>query len=337
MPQRQVTLAQYIVGQADKTEGTHHELSQVLCQVATATKIISQQLTIAGLTGSLGATNQTNIQGEIVQKLDDISNTVFLESFAHGKLVTDMVSEEMDEPAEISGNSETGKYVVFVDPLDGSSNIDVNVTIGSIFSVHLRPNVPKPGLKDALRLRGNRQIAAGYSLYGPSTTLVYTIGDGVHCFTLDRGIGEFFLSQGNIRIPAVGKTYSINEGRRNNWFPETVSYIAYLQENDSVTHRPYSGRYVGSLVADFHRTLLKGGIFLYPADPKNKNGKLRLMYEAAPMAMVIEQAGGRASNGILPIRDLVPNHLHERTPLLIGSPEDVRKAESYYTKVPSQK
>ena len=330
MADERITLTHHILKQQQQHSGATGEFSILLSQIGLAAKKISQRLGVAGLTGALGAKDEINVQGEIVQKLDEISNDAFLESFAYGEMVSEMVSEEMEEPAAIVGNANTGKYVVFVDPLDGSSNIDVDVTIGSIFSIHRRPAGCGEDFKKALHLQGKDQVAAGYALYGPSTMLMYTAGNGVHGFTLDPGIGDFFLSHENIRIPSRGKTYSINEGRRNDWFPETRQYVEYVQEKDKETDRPYSGRYVGSLVADFHRTLLKGGIFLYPADPKNANGKLRLMYEAAPMAMVIEQAGGRASDGKQPIRDIVPEALHQRTPLLIGSTEDVEKAESFY-------
>lgn len=330
MSDERITLTRHILMQQQQHPGATGEFSILLSQIALAAKRISRRLRVAGLTDALGAKDEINVQGEIVQKLDEISNDAFLESFAYGELVSDMVSEEMDQPAQILGNADKGKYVVFVDPLDGSSNIDVDVTIGSIFSIHRRPAGSGESLKKALHLKGRGQVAAGYALYGPNTMLVYTAGAGVHGFTLDPGIGDFFLSHENIRIPRRGSTYSINEGRRNAWFPATRRYVEYLQEKDKESGRPYSGRYVGSFVADFHRTLLKGGIFLYPADPKNTNGKLRLMYEAAPMALVIEQAGGRASNGRQPILDLVPETLHQRTPLLIGSAEDVETAESFY-------
>ena len=330
MSDERITLTRHILMQQQQYPGATGEFSILLSQIALAAKRISRRLRVAGLTDALGAKDEINVQGEIVQKLDEISNDAFLESFAYGELVSDMVSEEMDQPAQILGNADKGKYVVFVDPLDGSSNIDVDVTIGSIFSIHRRPAGSGESLKKALHLKGRGQVAAGYALYGPNTMLVYTAGAGVHGFTLDPGIGDFFLSHENIRIPRRGSTYSINEGRRNAWFPATRRYVEYLQEKDKESGRPYSGRYVGSFVADFHRTLLKGGIFLYPADPKNTNGKLRLMYEAAPMALVIEQAGGRASNGRQPILDLVPETLHQRTPLLIGSAEDMETAESFY-------
>jgi len=325
-----ITLTRYLLMQQQAHPGATGEFSALLSQIVFAGKAIARELSKAGLSGVLGATGEINIQGEVTQKLDTLSNDAFLEAFEYGELVSELVSEEMARPAMVQGNADKGKYVIFVDPLDGSSNLDVNVTVGSIFSVHRRPPGRGEDLIRALHLPGRQQVGAGYVLYGPSTILVYTTGNGVHGFTLDPGLGEFILSHENIRIPARGSTYSINEGRRQEWFPSTRGYIDYLQQSDKASGRPYSGRYVGSLVADFHRTLLKGGIFLYPADPKNTNGKLRLMYEASPLGMVAEQAGGRASNGMQQILDVVPTSLHQRVPLLIGSTEDVKLAESFY-------
>lgn len=326
-----VTLTRHLLMQQQAYPGATGEFSVLLSQIALAAKKIAYALRRAGLADVLGSTGEINVQGEVTQKLDQISNDAFLEAFTYGQLVSELVSEEMEQPARIKGNTEKGKYVILVDPLDGSSNIDVNVTVGSIFSVHRRPTGGSGvDLVQALHLPGRQQVAAGYALYGPSTLLVYTTGNGVHGFTLDRGVGEFLCTHEHIRIPSRGSTYSINEGRRLEWLPSTRGYIDYLQQKDKESGRPYSGRYVGSLVADFHRTLLKGGIFLYPADPKNTNGKLRLLYEAAPLAMVIEAAGGRASNGTQPILDIVPTSLHQRVPLLIGSTEDVTLAESFY-------
>lgn len=330
MDTKGVTLTRHLLMQQKAHPGATGEFSVLLSQIALAAKRIAYALRRAGLADVLGATAEVNIQGEVVQKLDQISNDAFLEAFQYGQLVAAMVSEEMEQPATIQGNTEKGKYVIFVDPLDGSSNIDVNVTVGSIFSVHRRQTASGGDMSQALHLPGRQQVAAGYALYGPSTMLVYTTGNGVHGFTLDRAIGEFLCTHEYIRIPTRGSTYSINEGRRLEWPAPTRAYIDHLQQSDKASGRPYSARYVGSLVADFHRTLLKGGIFLYPADPKNKQGKLRLMYEAAPLAMVIEQAGGRASDGTRPILDIVPTSVHQRVPLLIGSAEDVTLAESFY-------
>lgn len=325
-----ITLTRHLLMQQQASPGATGEFSLLMSQVAVAVKTIAHDLTRAGIVDVLGATGDINVQGEMTQKLDRISNDAFLEAFEYGQLVSELVSEELEQPEPIVGNAERGKYVIFVDPLDGSSNIDVNVTIGSIFSIYRRPPRTNSNLVDALRFPGSQQVAAGYALYGPSTLLIYTTGNGVNCFTLDPRIHEFMCMYENMRIPRRGNIYSINEGRRNDWYPSTRAYIDYLQQSDKATDRPYSARYVGSLVADFHRTLIKGGIFLYPADPKNKNGKLRLMYEAAPMAMIVEQAGGKASNGAQRILDIVPDALHQRVPLLIGSAEDVALAESFY-------
>ncbi len=330
MSAKSITLTRHLLMQQQTYPGATGEFSVLLSQIALAAKMISHELSRAGLMDTLGATGDINIQGEVTQKLDVITNNAFLEAFEYGQLVTELVSEEMEQPARIQGNAERGKYVIFVDPLDGSSNIDVDVTIGSIFSVHRRPVGSGDNLIRALHLLGRQQVAAGYALYGPSTTLVYTTGNGVHGFTLDPEIREFLLSHENIRLPKRGSTYSLNEGRRLEWIPATRGFIDYLQQQDKSSGRPYSARYVGSLVADFHRTLLKGGIFLYPADTKNKNGKLRLMYEASPLAMVAEVAGGRASDGTQQILDIIPTSLHQRIPLLIGSAEDVSLAESFY-------
>ncbi len=325
-----VTLPRYLLQQQQVHAGATGEFSILMSQISWATRQIAYELGRAGLLGILGATEEVNVQGEVVQKLDILANDAFLRAFEYGELVGEVVSEEMEQPAQILGNNQ-GKYVIFVDPLDGSSNIDVNVTVGSIFSIHHRPQgVKGADLVKALHLPGNQQIAAGYALYGSSTMLVFTTGNGVHGFTLEPGLGEFLLSHENIRIPKRGSTYSINEGRRSEWNAPTKRYVDYVQQSDKATGRPYGARYVGSLVADYHRTLLKGGIFLYPADPKNINGKLRLMYEANPLAMVTEHAGGKASNGTQRILDVPPTSLHQRVPLLIGSAENVSQAESFY-------
>ena len=328
---KSITLTRHLLMEQQASPGATGEFSLLMAQISVAVKTIAHEIMRAGIVDILGATGEINVQGEMTQKLDQIANDAFLEAFEYGQLVSELVSEELEQPEPIVGNAEKGKYVIFVDPLDGSSNIDVNVTIGSIFSVHRRPpNVQGEELKKALHIPGSQQVAAGYALYGPSTLLIYTTGHGVNCFTLDPRIREFICTHENIRIPKRGNIYSINEGRRNEWLPPTRGYVDYVQQSDKATKRPYSGRYVGSLVADFHRTLIKGGIFLYPADPKNKDGKLRLMYECAPMAMIMEQAGGRASNGTQRILDLVPTALHQRTPFLVGSEEDVKLAESFY-------
>ena len=240
-----------------------------------------------------------------------------------------MASEENEDVLSIPDHYPTGKYVLIYDPLDGSSNIDANITIGTIFSLYRRVTASGPGSIEDCIQPGYKQVAAGYAMYGSSTMIVYTAGDGVHGFTLDPSIGEFLLSHENIRIPKKGKIYSVNEGNYHRWAEGMKKYIQYLCEEDKLTDRPYSARYVGSLVGDIQRTLLYGGIFMYPADTKNPGGKLRLMYEGNPMAMLVEQAGGRASDGSKRILDIQPKSLHERTPLFLGSEEDVVTAEQF--------
>jgi fructose-1,6-bisphosphatase I len=267
------------------------------------------------------------VQGEEVQKLDELANATLIRNLSRGGKVCALGSEEESEPVLPPPGYPSGKYVVLFDPLDGSSNIDVNVSIGTIFSIHERVTPDRVGGSVADLLQpGSKQIAAGYVIYGSSTMLVYTTGQGVHGFTLDPTIGDFFLSHVNIRIPERGKIYSINEGNHATWQPGVQKWVEWLKTPSEDKARPYSARYVGSLVADFHRTLLKGGVFAYPADKKNVNGKLRLMYEAAPLAMIAEQAGGSASTGSERILEIVPRELHQRVPLYIGSAEDVADA-----------
>ncbi|MGH8010414.1 MAG: class 1 fructose-bisphosphatase, partial [Candidatus Binatia bacterium] len=244
MDAKGVTLTRHLLMQQQAHPGATGEFSVLLSQIALAAKRIAYALRRAGLADVLGSTGQVNIQGEVVQKLDQISNDAFLDAFTYGQLVSELVSEEMEQPARIKGNTEKGKYVILVDPLDGSSNIDVNVTVGSIFSVHRRPTESGADLAQALHLPGRQQVAAGYALYGPSTMLVYTTGNGVHGFTLDRGVGEFLCTHEHICTPSRASTYSINEGRRLEWYPSTRGYIDYLQQKDKASGRPYSGRYV---------------------------------------------------------------------------------------------
>lgn len=276
----------------------------------------------AGLVDVLGAFGRTNVQGEEQQKLDVIANDTMKQSIAYTGRVCVMASEEDQEPFAIAEEYNPGKYVLLHDPLDGSSNIDVNVSIGTIFSVHRRVTEKGPGtLEDCLQL-GRKQVAAGYVIHGSSTVLVYTVGHGVHMFTLDPTIGEFLLCDHDIKTPEVGKYYSINESYYRRW---TDGYRKVVQAFKGVenSENRKNARYIGSLVADFHRNLLSGGVFMYPADSKAPQGKLRLLYEAAPLAFIVEQAGGAATDGATPILDIQPTELHQRTPLLIGSKEDV--------------
>jgi fructose-1,6-bisphosphatase I len=322
------TLSQFALKQQGPS-GADYEFSAFLSRIGLVGKIISREIGRAGLADILGLTGTVNVQGEAVKKLDQFANDTFVRVFQESGLVCLLASEELEKPLEFVEKGSGGKYVLLIDPLDGSSNIDVNGTLGSIFSVYLArdPRHPDPS-SDILR-KGAEQIAAGYVIYGPSTVLVYTSGNGVHGFTLDPEIGEFLLSHQDIRIPPRGKTYSVNQGNYHDWTPETQRYIDYLLEKDPKDGRPYSLRYVGTLVADFHRTLLDGGIFLYPASKKSPEGKLRLLYEAFPMAMVVERAGGKATRGDGRILEIQPSKLHQRVPLMIGSPQDVELASEF--------
>ncbi|MCU0372145.1 MAG: class 1 fructose-bisphosphatase [Ignavibacteria bacterium] len=307
------------------------QLSDLLTDIALACKIISLEVNRAGLVDILGLTGDENVQGEEVKKLDVYANDVLKSFMRMGGHACALCSEEEEAfvPIDEVYSDYSHKYIVHFDPLDGSSNIDANISIGTIFSIYKRVSKRGPGtMEDCLQL-GVKQVAAGYVVYGSSTIMVYTAGNGVHGFTLDPTIGEFLISHENMKISKKSKTYSVNEGNYSKWSKGMQKFVDHLKEADKDTGRPYSSRYVGSLVADFHRNLLYGGIFIYPADTKNKNGKLRLMYEANPLAMIIEQAGGRASDGRNRILEIVPQSLHQRTPLFIGSEEDVILAEKF--------
>ena len=323
------TLDRHILERQRHTPGATGDFTSLFQQIALAGKVINARVRQAGLAGVLGLTGQINVQGEEVQKLDEFSNNVFVRACEAGGHLCIMASEEEAEPIAIPDQYPTGKYVLLFDPLDGSSNIDVGVSIGTIFSIHRRVTEGGHGtLADCLQ-RGSAQIAAGYLLYGSSTMLVYTTGDGVHGFTYDPAAGEFFLSHENLRIPAQGRTYSLNEGNYAHWDVRTRRWVDHLKAIDKPSGRPYGARYVGSLVADFHRTLLKGGVFAYPSDAKSPRGKLRLLYEASPLAFMAEAAGGSAIDGVNRILDVEPEGLHDRTPLIIGSREDVSLAADF--------
>jgi fructose-1,6-bisphosphatase I len=311
------------------------ELTGLLNELIVAGKIISAEVNMAGLAGILGQSGKTNVQGEEVQKLDDFANRTIKRRMEQCGYVCIMGSEEDDGVIPVLDGYE-GKYTVAFDPLDGSSNIDVNVSIGTIFSVHRRKSEGKQGDISDLLQKGRDQVAAGYIIYGSSTVLVYTTGDGdgVHGFTLDPSVGEFFLSHPDITIPKQAAYYSINEAYSKYWYENTRTYIDKLKEMDHAGERSYSLRYIGSLVADFHRNLIKGGVFLYPRDKKSTDkpdGKLRLLYEAAPLAMIAEEAGGRAvTDDGRNVLDIEPTDLHQRVPLIIGSHDEVALAEKYF-------
>ncbi len=293
------------------------EFCWLLSGITLACKIIASQISRAGLLEIMGETGETNVQGEVVQKLDVIANQTLVRCLGYRGNIGLLVSEEDEEPHVISDSGDQGKYIVLFDPLDGSSNINANVNIGTIFSIMERPKKSAdPDVKANVLQPGLKQVAAGYVVYGASTVLAYTAGFGVHMFTLDPSIGAFVLAQENVQMPAAGKIYSVNEGNRRQ-FPDGIqNYLNWVESEDS---GGYSLRYIGSLVADFHRTLVRGGVFLYPATQKAPDGKLRLLYEANPLAFMAEQAGGLATDGKHRILEKHPKTMHERTPLIIGS------------------
>jgi len=298
------------------------ELSSLLYDIALAAKIVSRDVRRAGLIDILGSLGKSNVQGEIQQKLDVIANDTLKHAVGRSGRVAVMASEEDDDPIPTTTTGGRAKYVVLYDPLDGSSNIDVNASIGTIFSIHRRLSEEGPGtLADCLQV-GRSQVAAGYVIYGSSTVMVYSSGNGVHGFTLDPTIGEFLLHKNTIQTPPSGKYYSVNESNYARWSPAFRSVVSRFKGSDGEGSGK-NARYIGSLVADFHRNLLAGGVFLYPGDSKSPKGKLRLLYEAAPLAFIAEHAGGAASDGSQPILDIVPTALHQRTPLVIGSRDDV--------------
>ncbi|MEZ4298065.1 MAG: class 1 fructose-bisphosphatase [Polyangiaceae bacterium] len=306
--------------------------TSILNQMSFAAKLITSKVRRAGLVNVLGYTGTTNVQGEQVMKLDEEANAAILAVLGRRSHVAAVASEELEEIAVLT-NESRARYLVVMDPLDGSSNIDVNVSIGTIFGILRRTDPDKPvGPEDFLK-PGVELAAAGYIMYGSSTMVVLTTGkeSGVHGFTYDPTCGEFFLSHENIKIPEKGSTYSINEGNCGRWTDEVKRWATWIKEDNKPEGRPYGGRYVGTLVADAHRTLLKGGIFAYPADKKNAEGKLRLLYEANPFAFIFEAAGGKASHGTGRILEIQPTRLHQRTPLVIGSPHDVSAFEDFMT------
>ncbi len=327
-----VTIEQFILQQERLHPSATGELTSLLYDLALASKVISGLVRRAGLVDVLGSVGRTNVHGEEQQKLDVIANEAMKDAFAGTGRICVMGSEEDEEPIPVQNKNGYGKYTLLFDPLDGSSNIDVNVPIGTIFSIHRRKSKGGPGTLEDLLQRGSEQVAAGYVIYGSSTALVYTAGFGVHAFTLDPTIGEFRLCDHDIKTPETGKYYSINESYYSRWTDGYRSVVRAFKGDGSGDHRK-NARYIGSLVADFHRNLIAGGVFMYPADSKSPNGKLRLLYEAAPLAFVAQQAGGHASNGTTPILDIQPTELHQRTPLLIGSRNDVAYVEETLAEV----
>ena len=326
-----ITISRQIMDDQMLHPGATGELTGLLNDLVVAGKIISAEVNMAGLADILGQSGRTNIQSENVQKLDVFANQTIKRRMEQCGHVCVMTSEEDDDIIPVLDGYE-GNYTIAFDPLDGSTNIDVNVSVGTIFSIHRRLGGTGQGSAADLLQRGSKQVAAGYIIYGSSTVMVYTTGHGVYGFTLDPSVGEFFLSHPNITIPEHSLYYSVNEAYANHWFDSTRRYVDFLKQADG-GKGPYSLRYIGSLVSDFHRNLIKGGVFLYTRDKKSgekSEGKLRLLYEAAPLAMVVEQAGGRAiTDDGRRILDIEPASLHQRVPLIIGSKKDVDLAEKF--------
>ena len=321
------TLNQFIIANSKDFPFSTGEFSRLLNDISTAAKIVNREVNKAGLVDILGEAGHENVQGEEVKKLDIFANDQFIAAFTNGGEVCAIASEENDDIIPIdTEHGKEAKYVVAMDPLDGSSNIDVNVSIGTIFSIYRRKSTSGPGTQEDVLQKGSEQVAAGYVIYGSSTMLVYTTGNGVNGFTLDPSIGEFCLSHPNMQFPETGKIFSCNEGNYSQFSKGVQDFIDYCKEEDPATSRPYGARYIGSMVADIHRSLIKGGIFFYPATVKAPKGKLRLLYECNPMSFIVEQAGGVASTGTERIMDIDPTELHQRVPVFLGSKNMVDKA-----------
>jgi fructose-1,6-bisphosphatase I len=330
MHQKHQTLGEFIIEHQSSFKYTSGELSRLINSIRLAAKVVNYEVNKAGLVDILGAVGDANVQGEDQQKLDVYANEKFIQTLINRNIVCGIASEEEDSFIAINSNDQNhqNKYVVLMDPLDGSSNIDVNVSVGTIFSIYRRVTpVGTPVQDQDFLQKGSEQVAAGYIIYGTSTMLVYTTGDGVNGFTLNPAIGTFYLSHPQMQFPKYGTIYSVNEGNYIH-FPQGIkNYIKYCQMEEG--DRPYTSRYIGSLVSDFHRNMIKGGIYLYPTSSKNPNGKLRLLYECNPMALLAEQANGKASDGTTRILDIAPTELHQRVPFICGSSAMVEKAEEF--------
>jgi fructose-1,6-bisphosphatase I len=320
------TLSRHVLQELQSFSAEAQDLSALMNRIALAGKLISRRLSRAGIVeGVLGFTGETNIQGESVKRMDVYANDVFISVFKESGLVCRLASEEMDKPYYIPENCPIGRYTLLLDPIDGSSNIDTNLSVGSIFSIRQQEGDDADQSASDLLQNGHKQVAAGYILYGASTKLVYSLGNGVHSFTLDPSLGEFILAEKSMKIPESGSVYSLNEGNFWQWEEPIRNYVRYVHRQEG-----YSARYGGALVADFHRILQQGGVFLYPGTVKKPEGKLRLLYESVPLAFLVEQAGGKASTGNQNLLDVVPEKLHARSPLIIGSPQNVELVESFY-------
>jgi len=328
MSRKNQTLGEFIIENQKEFQYTTGELSRLINSIRLAAKVVSHEVRKAGLVDIIGETGETNIQGETQQKLDILANDMFIKTLTNREIVCGIASEENDEFIPIEDRNGKNKYVVLIDPLDGSSNIDVNVSVGTIFSIYRRVTPPgTPVQQEDFLQPGNQQVAAGYIIYGTSTMLVYTTGYGVNGFTLNPAIGTFYMSHPDMKIPENGNIYSVNEGNYVH-FPQGVKdYIKYCQKEE--VDRPYTSRYIGSLVSDIHRNILKGGIYIYPTSSIKAQGKLRLLYECNPMAFIVEQAGGSASDGHKRILDIEPSELHERCAFFCGSKNMMETAEDF--------
>lgn len=331
-----VTVTEHLLFHQKKTPQATGQFTGLLYDLILSGKTIARRVGKAGLLDVLGGTGEVNVQGEDVQKLDIISNRILIYRMERSGAVCAMGSEENADLIRVGPEFTRGDYILIFDPLDGSSNIDINVDVGTIFSILKRPagNTGEVHMEEVLQ-PGTEQVGAGYILYGPSTMLVLSTGDGVHGFTLDPGVGEFLLSHPNMKMPEQGFIYSVNDGYHRYWDDAAKEAVNWFRTVDTIDGKPYSARYVGALVADFHRTLLRGGIYMYPAEKRKPDGKLRLMCEANPLAFLAEQAGGKASDGRNRILTKKPEKLHQRTPLFIGSTKDVEAVERIYAKYAS--
>ncbi|MBE7647146.1 class 1 fructose-bisphosphatase [Tenacibaculum finnmarkense] len=338
MNNKHMTLGEFIIGYQKDFKYSSGELSRLINSIRLAAKVVNHEIRKAGLVDITGASGDINVQGETQQKLDILANDLFKQTLINREIVCGIASEEEDDFVIVEGKDKTNenKYVLLMDPLDGSSNIDVNVSVGTIFSIYRRVSpVGTPVTKEDFLQKGNEQVAAGYVAYGTSTMLVFTTGNGVNGFTLNPAIGTFYLSHPNMKFPEIGKIYSVSEGYFTYFQEGMKRFLVHCKDLNEADNRPYTARYVGSLVTDFHRNMIKGGVYIYPSTTITPNGKLRLLYECNPMAFICEQAGGKASDGFTRIMDISPSELHQRVPFFCGSKQMVEKAEEFMTEFSS--
>ncbi|WBX68674.1 class 1 fructose-bisphosphatase [Tenacibaculum dicentrarchi] len=332
MNNKHMTLGEFIIGYQKDFKYSTGELSRLINSIRLAAKVVNHEIRKAGLVDITGASGDINVQGETQQKLDILANDLFKQTLINREIVCGIASEEEDDFVIVEGKNKTNenKYVLLMDSLDGSSNIDVNISVGTIFSIYRRVSpVGTPVTKEDFLQKGSEQVAAGYVAYGTSTMLVFTTGNGVNGFTLNPAIGTFYLSHPNMKFPDIGKIYSVSEGYFTYFQEGMKRFLVHCKDLNKADNRPYTARYVGSLVTDFHRNMIKGGIYIYPSTTISPNGKLRLLYECNPMAFICEQAGGKATDGFTRIMDIAPSELHQRVPFFCGSKQMVEKAEEF--------